>query len=207
MHHCVCLSGLSCLSVYLSVYLSIWFTYPVKLLCAPNNWCCCCSRKNINLYVHHCVCLSVWLSVCCLSCLSVGRSVWLSVYLIYLPYLSYYVLLITDVVAAQERILICRRECEKREKQNEKERKILESHFGKSRNRRTFLKIENLRFLQNYDDYNGIFGIKLKLYLSFEVSCSEIKCVNYKFSEKTWFLQKKKKKKKKKRLFKVWKYS
>ena len=39
---------------------------------------------------------------------------------------------------------------------------------GKSRNRRTFLKIENLRFLQNYDDYNCVFGIKLKgLSLSF----------------------------------------
>ena len=35
-------------------------------------------------------------------------------------------------------------------------------HMGKSRNRRTFSKIENLRFLQNYDDYNCIFGIKLK---------------------------------------------
>ena len=33
---------------------------------------------------------------------------------------------------------------------------------GKSRNRRTFSKIENLRFLQNYDDYNFIFGIKSK---------------------------------------------
>ena len=39
---------------------------------------------------------------------------------------------------------------------------------GKSRNRRTFPKIENLRFLQNYDEYNCIFGIKLKgLSLSF----------------------------------------
>ena len=35
-------------------------------------------------------------------------------------------------------------------------------------NRRTFSKIENVRFLQNYDDYNYIFGIKLKgLSLSF----------------------------------------
>ena len=33
---------------------------------------------------------------------------------------------------------------------------------GKSRNRMTFSKIENLRFLQNYDDYNCIFGIKSK---------------------------------------------
>ena len=41
-------------------------------------------------------------------------------------------------------------------------------YIGKSRNRRTFSKIENLRFLQNYDDYNCIFGIKLKgLSLSF----------------------------------------
>ena len=40
--------------------------------------------------------------------------------------------------------------------------------MGKSRNRWTFSKIENLRFLQNYDDYNCIFGIKLKgLSLSF----------------------------------------
>ena len=40
--------------------------------------------------------------------------------------------------------------------------------MGKSRNRRTFLKIENLRFLKNYDNYNCIFGIKLKgLSLSF----------------------------------------
>ena len=48
--------------------------------------------------------------------------------------------------------------------------------MGKSRNRRTFSKTENLRFLQNYDDYNCIFGIKLKglHYLSFEGSCSEI---------------------------------
>ena len=39
---------------------------------------------------------------------------------------------------------------------------------GKSRNMRTFSKIENLRFLQNYDDYNCIFGIKSKgLSLSF----------------------------------------
>ena len=39
---------------------------------------------------------------------------------------------------------------------------------GKSRNRRTFSKLENLRFLQNYNDYNCIFGIKLKsLSLSF----------------------------------------
>ena len=35
-------------------------------------------------------------------------------------------------------------------------------HRGKSRNRWTFSKIENLRFLKNYDDYNCIFGIKLK---------------------------------------------
>ena len=34
--------------------------------------------------------------------------------------------------------------------------------WGKSRNRRTFSKIENLRFLQNYDDYSCIFGIKIK---------------------------------------------
>ena len=34
--------------------------------------------------------------------------------------------------------------------------------MGKSRNRRTFSKIENLRFLRNYDDNNCIFGIKLK---------------------------------------------
>ena len=40
--------------------------------------------------------------------------------------------------------------------------------MGKSWNRRTFSKIENLRFLQNYDNYNCIFGIKLKgLSLSF----------------------------------------
>ena len=40
--------------------------------------------------------------------------------------------------------------------------------MGKSRNRKTFPKIENLRFLQNYDKYNCIFGIKLKgLSLSF----------------------------------------
>ena len=45
----------------------------------------------------------------------------------------------------------------------------------KSRNR-TFSKIENLRFFQTYDDYNSIFGIKLKgyHYLSFEWSSSEI---------------------------------
>ena len=40
--------------------------------------------------------------------------------------------------------------------------------MGKSRNTRTFSKIENLRFLQNYNDYDCIFGIKLKdLSLSF----------------------------------------
>ena len=41
-------------------------------------------------------------------------------------------------------------------------------HIGKSMNWWTFPKIESLRFLQNYDDYNCIFGIKLKgLSLSF----------------------------------------
>ena len=67
-----------------------------------------------------CTIVSVCLSICLMSVLSVGPSGCLSVYLIYLPYLSYYVLLITDVVAAQERILICGREREKREKQNKK---------------------------------------------------------------------------------------
>ena len=46
--------------------------------------------------------------------------------------------------------------------------RVMLEHRGKSRNRRTFSKIANLRFLQNYDDYNCIFGIKLKgLSLSF----------------------------------------
>ena len=47
--------------------------------------------------------------------------------------------------------------------------------MGKSRNRRAFSKMENLRFLQNYDDYNCMLGIKLKgLSLSFiPRSCSE----------------------------------
>ena len=50
-------------------------------------------------------------------------------------------------------------------------------HRGKSRNRWIFSKIKILRFLQNYDDYNCISGIKLKgyHYLSFEGPCSEIK--------------------------------
>ena len=40
-------------------------------------------------------------------------------------------------------------------------------HWGISRNR-TFSKIESLRFPQNYNDYNCIFGMKLKsLSLSF----------------------------------------
>ena len=74
--------------------------------------------------------------------------------------------------------------------------------MGKSKNRRTFSKIENLRFLQNYDDYNSIFGIKLKdLSLSFNWRVTvKLKCVNYKIfrkkkkerkeKEKPWFLPK-----------------
>ena len=56
-------------------------------------------------------------------------------------------------------------------------------HMGKSRNRRTFSKIENLRFLQNYDDYNSLFGIKLKcLIIIFHLKghAVKLKCVNYK---------------------------
>ena len=65
--------------------------------------------------------------------------------------------------------------------------------LGKSRNRRTFLKIENFRFLQNYDDYNHIFGIKLKgLSLSFiwRVMQWNYNVLTIKFSGKTWFLPK-----------------
>ena len=64
----------------------------------------------------------------------------------------------------------------------------------KSRNRRTFSKIENLRFLQNYDDYNCIFGIKIKgLSLSFIWRAMQWKCVDYKIWRKktTWFFEKK----------------
>ena len=77
--------------------------------------------------------------------------------------------------------------------------KMFASNFlkGKSRNRRTFSKIEKLWFLQNYDDYNCIFGIKLKgLSLSFiwRVIQGTFKfpaCVDYKiFPKKSWFLQK-----------------
>ena len=50
---------------------------------------------------------------------------------------------------------------------------------GKSGNRRTFSKIESVRFLQNYDDFNCIFVIKLN-YLLFEGSCMKLICVNYK---------------------------
>ena len=54
--------------------------------------------------------------------------------------------------------------------------------MGKFRNR-TFSKIENLRFLQNYDDYNCIFGIKLKgLIIIFYLKghAVKLKCVDYK---------------------------
>ena len=55
-------------------------------------------------------------------------------------------------------------------------------HMGKSRNR-TFLKIENIRFLQNYDDYNCIFGITLKdisYIFHLKGHAVKLKCVNYK---------------------------
>ena len=77
--------------------------------------------------------------------------------------------------------------------------------LGKSRNRRTFSKIENLRFLQNYDDYNCVFGIKLKcLSLSFiwRVMQWNQNVLTIKFSEKKTnviFA--------KKRPFKAWKYT
>ena len=66
--------------------------------------------------------------------------------------------------------------------------------MGKSLNRWTFSKIENLRFLQNSDGYNGKFGIKLKgLSLSFISGgyVLKLKCVEYKiFKKKHDFCQK-----------------
>ena len=65
--------------------------------------------------------------------------------------------------------------------------------LGTSRNRWTFPKIKNLRFLQNYDGYNCIFGIKLKgLSLSFFLVVMQWNqnVLNIKYSTKTWFLTK-----------------
>ena len=52
--------------------------------------------------------------------------------------------------------------------------------MGKSRNRRTFLKIENLRFLQNYDGYKCI-QVKVPIIIfHFKGHAVKLKCANYK---------------------------
>ena len=64
---------------------------------------------------------------------------------------------------------------------------------GKSWNRWTFPKIENLRFLKNYDGNNCIFGIKLKdLSLSFNLGVMQwnSNVLNKKLSKKHYFCQK-----------------
>ena len=60
---------------------------------------------------------------------------------------------------------------------------FVRSVMGKSRNTRTFSKIENLRFLQNYNDYDCIFGIKLKgpiIIFHLKGHAVKLKCVTYK---------------------------
>ena len=70
--------------------------------------------------------------------------------------------------------------------------------------------MENLRFLQNCDDYNCIIWYQIKepiIILHLKGHAVKLKCVNYEIFWKNMIFENKKQNKKKKRLFKAGKYT